>query len=79
MSRYDDYITRLCRTGNYTIEQAKKLALSKEIEKYYQSEDGTIEEKVNLYADWKMQMRWLNANKMPHLPMHDMHGSMLRP
>lgn len=45
MSRYDDYITRLCRTGNYTPEQAKELALSKEVEKYYKSEDGIAEEK----------------------------------
>lgn len=45
MSRYDDYITRICRTGTYTSEQARKLALSKEVEKYYQSEDGTTEEK----------------------------------
>lgn len=45
MSRYDDYITRLCRTGNYTPEQERKLALSKEVEQYYQSEDTTTEEK----------------------------------
>lgn len=44
MSRYDDYITRLCRTGNYTPEQARGLAISKEVENYYQSEDGITEE-----------------------------------
>lgn len=43
MSSYDDYITRLCRTGKYTEEEARELALSKEAEKYYrESESGKV-------------------------------------
>lgn len=45
MSRFDDYIARMCRTGTYSSEQARKLALSKEVEKYYQSEDGITKER----------------------------------
>lgn len=40
MSRYEDYINRMCRTGTYKPEQARELALRKEVEKYYQSKDG---------------------------------------
>lgn len=36
MSEYEAYIKRLCRTGQYTPEQARKMALSREVEKYYQ-------------------------------------------
>lgn len=45
MSRYENYITRMCRTGSYTTDQARELALSKEIEEYYKSKDGITEEK----------------------------------
>lgn len=46
MSRYDDYIARLCRTGKYTEDQTREFALSKEVDKYYQdikSENAQIE------------------------------------
>lgn len=43
MSRYEEYIQRLCRKGRYTPEQARELALSREVEKYYQSERERIE------------------------------------
>lgn len=41
MSRYDEYIQRLCRNGKYTLEQVHKLALSREVEKYYEKEPET--------------------------------------
>lgn len=50
MSSYDDYITRLCRTGQYTEEEARELALSKEVEKYYQeTESGRISVEKSTY------------------------------
>lgn len=45
MSGYDDYIARMCRTGKYTEQEARELAISKEVEKYYQIEGGITEEK----------------------------------
>lgn len=46
MSRYEEYIQRLCQNGKYTPEQAKELALSREVEKHYQSEgDRTTADK----------------------------------
>lgn len=50
MSRYEDYIQRLCRTGKYTPEYAKKLALSREVEKYYQSEGDRITAEKSTYT-----------------------------
>lgn len=51
MSSYDDYITRLCRTGKYTEEEAREFALSKEVEKYYQdAESGRISVGKSTYA-----------------------------
>lgn len=41
MSRYEEYINRLCRTGQYTPEQARELALSKAVKEYYESEGDT--------------------------------------
>lgn len=38
MSKYDDYITRLCRNRNCTREYAKELALSREVKRYYEQE-----------------------------------------
>lgn len=32
---YEDYITRYCKTYGYTLEQARKHALCREVEKYY--------------------------------------------
>lgn len=50
MSSYDDYITRLCRTGKYTEEDARKFALSKEVEKYYrESESGEMTAEKSSY------------------------------
>lgn len=51
MSSYDDYITRLCRTGKYTEEEAREFALSKEVEKYYrESESGKVTTEKSSYA-----------------------------
>lgn len=43
MSRYDDYIARYCRTGSCTPEAARKLAICREVEKYYNSEEEETE------------------------------------
>lgn len=40
MSRYDDYITRMCRAGAYTPEQARKTAISREVEKNYRENEN---------------------------------------
>lgn len=50
MSRYEEYIQRLCRTGQYTPEQAREFALSREVEKYYQSEGNQITEGKSTYT-----------------------------
>lgn len=51
MSSYDDYITRLYRTGKYTEEEAREFALSKEVEKYYQEvESGKLVVRKSTYA-----------------------------
>ncbi len=50
MSRYDDYIARLCRTGQYTPKQAKELALSKEVERYYKESVQDADTKRSTYA-----------------------------
>lgn len=47
MSRYEEYIQRLCRLGDRTPEQAKKLALSREVEKYYQKDNSDKKEDPN--------------------------------
>lgn len=38
MIRYEDYITRMCRTGAYTPEQARETSISREVEKYYRED-----------------------------------------
>lgn len=38
MSKYDDYITRMCRTGTYKPERARETAISREVEKYYRED-----------------------------------------
>lgn len=50
MSRYEDYIQRLCRTGQYTPEQAREFAISREVEKYYQSGDDQITTDKSTYT-----------------------------
>lgn len=50
MNRYDDYIERVCRTGKYTSKQARGLALSKEVEKYYQNEESQNMENKSTYT-----------------------------
>lgn len=50
MSNYDDYITRMCRAGKYTEEDAREFALSKEIEMYYQkTESGNLTAQKSTY------------------------------
>ncbi len=41
MSRYEDYIARMCRNGKCTPEQAHKSAISREAAKYYATEPET--------------------------------------
>lgn len=41
MSRFEEYIQRLCRNGKYRPEEARKMALSREVEKYYEAESKT--------------------------------------
>lgn len=41
MSRYEEYIARLCRTGQYTPDQASQLAISKAVAEYYETEPET--------------------------------------
>lgn len=38
MSRYDEYISRMRRTGAYMPERARETAISREVEKYYQED-----------------------------------------
>ncbi len=38
MSKYDEYINRLCYNRNCTIEYAEELELSREVKKYYDQE-----------------------------------------
>ncbi len=39
MSRYEEYVTRCCRTGRCTPDQAREQAVSKEVQAYYESEN----------------------------------------
>lgn len=39
MNRYEEYIARCCRTGKYTPEEARTLALSRAVKAYYKDED----------------------------------------
>lgn len=41
MSKYEEYITRLCSGGRYTPDQARSQAISREVEKYYKTESET--------------------------------------
>lgn len=45
MTRYEEYINRLCRTGRYTPEQAKEFAISKAVKEQYES-DGDADTTV---------------------------------
>lgn len=41
MSRFEEYVQRLCRNGKYTPEEARESALSREVKKYYESDSKT--------------------------------------
>lgn len=41
MSRYDEYIARICKNGKCTPEQARKSAIGREAAKYYATEPET--------------------------------------
>lgn len=41
MSRYDEYIARICKNGKYVPEQARQSAISREMAKYYATEPET--------------------------------------
>lgn len=38
MSKYDDYINRMCRTGTYKPERARETVISRGVEKYYRED-----------------------------------------
>lgn len=38
MSKYEEYIDRICKNGKYTPEQARQSAISREAAKYYETE-----------------------------------------
>ncbi len=38
MSRYEEYITRCCRIGRCTPDQAREQAVSREVQAYYEAE-----------------------------------------
>ena len=42
MSRYEEYIARLIRTGRYTPEGARNLSVSREVKKCYEDEDKEV-------------------------------------
>lgn len=41
MSRFEEYIQRLCRNGKITLEEAKQQAISREVKEYYETESMT--------------------------------------
>lgn len=41
MSKFEEYIQRLCRNGKYTPEQARELAISRAVKEYYKTESET--------------------------------------
>lgn len=41
MSRFEEYIERLCRNGKYTQEQARQQAISRAVAEYYAAESET--------------------------------------
>lgn len=38
MSRYEEYIQRMCRNGKYRPVEARELALSRAVKEYYETE-----------------------------------------
>lgn len=41
MSRYEEYIARICKNGKCDPEQAHQSAISRAVEKYYETEPET--------------------------------------
>lgn len=41
MSRYDEYIARMCQNGKCTPEQARQSAISRAVAQYYETEPET--------------------------------------
>lgn len=41
MSKYEDYISRYCRTGRYTPEEARQQAICRAVEECYAAESET--------------------------------------
>ncbi len=41
MSKYEEYIDRICKNGKYTPEQARQSAISRAVKKYYETEPET--------------------------------------
>ena len=39
MKQYEEFITRYCRTGRCTPEEAQQQAICREVEKYYRDEN----------------------------------------
>ena len=42
MSRYEEYIARICRNGKYSPEQANQQAISRAVAEYYETEPETV-------------------------------------
>lgn len=38
MSRFEEYIQRLCRNGKYKPEEAREMALSRAVKEYYEAD-----------------------------------------
>lgn len=41
MSRFEEYIQRLCRNDKYRPEEAREMALSRAVKEYYETESKT--------------------------------------
>lgn len=40
MGRFEEYVRRCCKAGNYTPEEVREMAISKEVERSYEIEAG---------------------------------------
>lgn len=41
MSKFEEYIQRMCRNGKYRPEEAPEMALSRAVKEYYKTESET--------------------------------------
>lgn len=67
MSRYDEYIQRMCRNGKYTPDQARQQALSREVKKYYETENETapkLRHEFNCLSETSGRMTYRAGKKL---------------